>query len=114
MQRPGWSEQDMAALRLGAFKKSPEQLEAIERVKDWTREHFRLTEDVPVLVSEIACTLPDCAPLETVVAFWTETGDRHHFKIFKPVQAVVAEDVPAHWLDDGLFATANGIGCACC
>jgi hypothetical protein len=103
----------VAAFGFGVTKKSPEHFEALERVKVWTRERFRIPDEAPVLVSELACTLPDCAPLETVVAFWTETAERHHFKIFKPVQSVVPEDLPAHWLDDDRFAM-NGADCACC
>ncbi len=103
----------MAAFGFNANKKSPEHLQALERVKVWTRERFRIPDEAPVLVSELACTLPDCAPLETVVAFWTEDAERHHFKIFKPVQCVVPEDLPAHWIDDSRFAM-NGAGCACC
>jgi nitrate reductase delta subunit len=102
----------MAFMRLGA-NKSPEQTEALERVKGWTRQRFRIPDEAPVLVSELACTIPGCAPLETVVAFWTEDAERHHFKVFKPVQAVQPDDLPAAWLDDALFAM-HGNGCACC
>jgi hypothetical protein len=100
------------ALRLGAAKKSPECLRAIEQVKSWTRERFQIPSDAPILVSELACALPGCAPLETVIAFWTETGDRHHFKIFKPVQAVAPDDLPSSWMSDALFSA--GSGCPCC
>jgi hypothetical protein len=41
-----------------------------------------------------SCTRPDCAPLETIVTFWTEDGERNHFKIFKPMQAIVPDDLP--------------------
>ena len=52
-------------------------------------------------------------PLETMVAFWTESGERHHFKIFKPVKEVTVEDFPAEWIDDAVFL--QGIeGCPCC
>lgn len=103
----------MQPLKLGAFKKTPELLQALERVKLWTRARFELSDDVPVLVSELACNRPNCAPLETLVAFWTENGERHHFKIFKPAQAVVMDDLPVTWLADSLFA-GDGIRCACC
>ena len=59
------------------FKKATEGTDPLERVKEWTRERFKLAGDVPVLVAEIACGLPGCPPLETVVVFWTE-GDRRH------------------------------------
>jgi hypothetical protein len=120
---------------LGSFKKSPEHLEALDRVKEWTRECFTLSQDTVILISEIACSLPGCPPLETVVAFWTE-GDkrravhslrspqevhsrpqeehrRHHFKIFKPVEEVVNDDLPFYWMIDALVVP-DGIGCECC
>jgi nitrate reductase delta subunit len=105
----------MAAFGFAARKKGPEHLEALERVKVWTRERFRIPDEAPVLVSELTCTVPGCAPLETVVAFWTETAERHHFKVYKPVQAVLLEDLPHFWIDDGRFALDGaGTDCACC
>jgi hypothetical protein len=94
--------------RLGGFKDSPEHLAAIARVQDWTRDRFTLPEEAPVLVSQLACGVPGCPPLETVVAFWTESGDRHHFKIFKAVVEVVLDDIPPAWLKDSLFAFEGG------
>jgi nitrate reductase delta subunit len=70
-------------------------------------------EEAPILVSELTCTRPGCVPLETMIAFWTESGERHHFKIFKPVKEVMFEDFPAEWIDDAVFL--QGIeGCPCC
>jgi nitrate reductase delta subunit len=97
----------IGALRLGAFKTNPEHLRALDRVGVWTRERFGLPEDAAVLVSEVACTRPGCPPLETVVAFWTESDRRHHFKVFKPVEAVGLNDLPPRWLRDALFATGE-------
>ena len=109
----------MAAFGFNANRKTPEHLQALERVKVWTRARFGIPDEAPVLVSELTCTVPDCAPLETVVAFWTEDAERHHFKIFKPVASVMPEDLPVHWIDDSRFAMdgardSAGIGCACC
>jgi hypothetical protein len=100
-------------LRLGAFKKTPEHLQAIERVQAWTRERFSLPEEAPVLASELACTVPGCPPLETVIAFWTENGERRHFKVFKPVEQVVLDDLPPAWLKDSL-CSIEGEGFGCC
>jgi nitrate reductase delta subunit len=100
-------------LRLGAFKKTPEHRAAIERVQEWTRERFTLPQDAPVLASELACTVPGCPPLETVVAFWTESGERRHFKVFKPVEQVVEDDLPPAWLKDSL-CSIEGEGFSCC
>ena len=101
------------SLRIGGLNKDPAHLNALAKVKGWTRERFHIPKEAPVLVSELVCTVPGCAPLETVVAFWMESGDRHHFKIYKPVKEVVPEDLPAAWIDDALFS--QGIeGCPCC
>jgi hypothetical protein len=89
------------------LKKGPAQVEAIERVRAWTRERFKLADDVPVVVAEVACGLPGCPPLETVVAFWTADDKRHQFKLFKPVQEVVQDDLPFAWLLDSLVASVD-------
>jgi hypothetical protein len=98
---------------LGFVKKSPDHLKALERIKEWTRARFKLPEDAAIMVTELTCTLPGCAPLETVVAFWTETDKRHHFKVFKPVEAVVEDDLPPSWLKNSLAETEI-FGCPCC
>jgi len=89
------------------------RLEAAESLKDWTRERFALLERETVLVTERDCALPGCPPRETVVAFWTADGTRHHFKVFKPMEDVAREDLPPAWLKDAL-ALSEGIECACC
>jgi len=102
-------------LRLGGFKKSPEHSRAVELVQSWTRERFSLAADAPILVSELACANPGCPPLQTVVAFWTEAGDRHHFKVLKPIETIAAGDIPREWIDDALFTEGvGGAGAGCC
>lgn len=96
---------------LGFIKKSPEHSQAFGRVREWTRERFKLAEDAAILVAEVACTLPGCAPLETVVAFWVDER-RHHFKVFKPVAVVESDDLPFAWQKESL-AMSEG-GCDCC
>jgi len=97
---------------LRSIRKSPDQRRALRRVKDWTRERFRLPEDTAVLVTEIACGLPGCPPLETVVAFWTEGDRRHQFKVFKPVAEVVEDDLPPTWMKNALLGN-DGLGDCC-
>jgi nitrate reductase delta subunit len=82
-------------------------------VKAWTRVRFKLPDEATLLVAELACALPGCPPIETVVAFWTDTDKRHHFKIFKPVAEVVADDLPPAWLKHAL-AVPEGGDCECC
>lgn len=98
---------------LGSFRKAPDKLAALERVKEWTRARFRLPEDAAILVSEVACSVPGCPPLETVVAFWTEGDKRHQFKAFKPPEEVTQDDIPFDWLMDSLHEPDTNY-CACC
>lgn len=98
---------------LGTFRKSPEHIDVLNRVEAWTRTRFALTPDEAVLVAELACTLPGCPPLETVVAFWTVGGTRHHFKIFKRADEVVNDDLPYAWQKSTL-AVPEGFDPSCC
>jgi len=97
----------------GFARKGTANREFLARVRQWTRERFRLGEDDSVFVAEVACSVPGCPPLETVVAFWTEQTKRHHFKIFKPVAEVGADDLPPSWMKDALL-DIEGVYCSCC
>ena len=92
---------------------TPAQTAAFDRVQAWVRERFSLAPDNAVLVSEVVCVLPGCPPLETVIAFWTGNAVRHHYKVFKPVQHVVLDDLPPYWMKDAL-AVAPDWACDCC
>jgi hypothetical protein len=100
-----------AARRDFGFKKGPAHVEALDRVRAWTRERFKLADALPVVVAEVACGLPGCPPLETVVAFWTEDDRRHQFKLFKPVAEVVQDDLPFAWLKGALVSTVEDECC---
>lgn len=100
-------------LALGVSKQGPEQREALRRVKAWTRERFGLPDDAAILVAEVACGIPGCPPLETVVAFWTQNDRRHHCKVFKPAREIVPDDLPPAWMKDRLIET-DIFGCPCC
>ena len=97
---------------LGFTKKGAAHGAALDRVRAWTRERFRLPEEAAILVAEINCAVPGCPPLETVIAFWADER-RHHFKIFKPVADVVSDDLPPAWLKDALVVP-DGFECDCC
>jgi nitrate reductase delta subunit len=86
--------------------------EALERVRVWVQQRFALPEDAAISVAELACKLPGCPPLETVVTFW-ENGQAHHFKLFKRVREVTFDDLPFAWLKDTLVLP-EGFGCECC
>ncbi len=97
---------------LAPANKSPEHLAALDRVREWTRSRFKLADDTAILVSEIACNLPGCPPLETAVAFWSD-DKRHHFKLFKQVSEVAYDDLPYTWMKDELVVP-EGFNCECC
>jgi hypothetical protein len=97
---------------LGAPKPGAAHFEALDRVKEWTRERFKLADDAVIVVAQVACSVPGCPPLETVVAFWRD-GARHQFKLFKQPEQVVPDDLPYSWLMKSLEA-AEGAGFDCC
>ncbi len=88
-----------------------EAVAATRRVKAWTRARFSLDEDVAIMVSEVACGLPGCPPLETIVAFWTAPDRRHQFKVFKRVAEVVEDDLPPYWMKDAIISDGD---LSCC
>jgi hypothetical protein len=108
-----WADTGASGAGFGAARKGPGHLEAVERLKDWTRGRFALALDETVLVAEIASAVPGFPPIETTVAFWTVDGARHHFRVFKPVEGVDEDDLPPAWLKDSL-ALSEGVDCACC
>ena len=98
---------------LGTFKKSPDHRDALDLIATWTRARFKLAPEEAVMVSEIACALPGCPPLETVVTFWTVDQIRHHFKIFKRAVEVKDDDLPYAWMKPAL-AVPEGFDPSCC
>ena len=97
---------------LAFTRKSPEHSAALDRIRDWVRGRFRLADDAAVLVAEVACAVPGCPPLETVIAFWSDER-RHHFKVFKPVAEVTEHDLPPYWMKRAL-AVSDDFECECC
>ena len=97
---------------LGSPKKSPQHAQALERVREWVRERFKLSPEAAIMVAEVECNLPGCPPLETAVAFW-ENEQRHHFKLFKAVEEVTFDNLPYAWMKDSLIVP-EGFGCECC
>jgi nitrate reductase delta subunit len=96
---------------LAFSKKGPEHTAALHRVRESVRERFALG-DTAILVAEMACAVPGCPPIETVIAFWSEE-QRHHFKVFKPVAEVTEDDLPPRWFKRAL-AVPDDYECGCC
>jgi len=89
------------------------RLDAVDRVKDWTRVRFRLNERDLVMVSEVASRVPGHPPLQTAVSFWTGERERHHFTVFKRVEDVLEDDIPPAFMKAAL-ALSEGVTCSCC
>jgi hypothetical protein len=96
---------------LAFAKKSPEHVAALHRVREWVRERFALGGEA-IMVAEVACAIPGCPPVETVIAFWCGEK-RHHFKVFKPLAEVTGDDLPPSWLRPAL-AVSDDFQCECC
>ena len=96
---------------LAFARKSPEHSAALDRVREWARERFALGE-AAILVAEVACAVPGCPPVETVIAFWSEER-RHHFKVFKRVAEIMPDDLPPRWYKRAL-AVPDDFECDCC
>ena len=90
-----------------------DHLDAVERVKDWTRSRFELDESAIVMVTEADGKLPGYPPRQTAVSFWIDGNSRHHFTVFKRVEDVIEEDIPPAFLKDAL-ALSEGAACSCC
>jgi len=112
----GWfpkpADPNEAEASLGAPRNSAEYFQALEQVRGWVRKRFGLSDEAAIMVSEVACNLPGCPPLETVVAFW-ENEQRHHFKLFKQLREVGFDDLPYAWMKESLIVP-EGFGCECC
>ena len=100
-----------AATMLRPAHRDPNHLRALDRVREWVRERFSLGEGA-ILVAEVACAVPGCPPIETVIAFWSDER-RHHFKVFKPVAQVTESDLPPRWYKPAL-AVPDDFECSCC
>ncbi len=86
---------------------------AQKRVEAWTHARFSLGPSGIAMAAEIACVVPGCPPIETVVAFWGEDDVRYRFKVFKPIAAVSEDDIPFAWLKPALLDEED-LGLACC
>ncbi|MBI2899038.1 MAG: hypothetical protein HYY17_02565 [Planctomycetes bacterium] len=63
------------------------------QIKEWVRAHFKVPEAIPVLVTEIRCDQPGCAPVETIIAILDPAG-RQQWKSPRPMREVRKEDIP--------------------
>ena len=63
------------------------------QIKQWVRDHLKLPAEVTILVAEIFCDMPGCAPVETHVAVLRDTG-RDQYRLMLPMKEVIKQDIP--------------------
>lgn len=96
---------------LKTASRNAEHVAAIRQIKAWTRERFSLSDDVSVMVAEVACGMPGCPPLETIVTFWTSPEARHVFKAFKPAREMTLDDLPPYWMKNAIISDSENPNC---
>jgi hypothetical protein len=62
-------------------------------VKQWVRDHFYLSDDVTVMVTELQCSEPGCPPLETVIAIMGAENSKIQYKLHKSLAEITRADV---------------------
>mmetsp|Transcript_52483 Transcript_52483/g.87071 ORF Transcript_52483/g.87071 Transcript_52483/m.87071 type:complete len:107 (+) Transcript_52483:52-372(+) len=74
-------------------KKKNNNTRYLKAVRQWVENTLpQDLADVTVMVNELQCYEPGCAPVETVVTL-LDSAKPLAFKIFKPVREVLPEDV---------------------
>ena len=68
-------------------------LERARRIKKALREALRLSDDMTVTVTELACLEEGCAPVETAIGLLRPDAPQLQCKLDKPMDAVDAEDL---------------------
>lgn len=69
--------------------------EQAERIRNWVRTIWALSDDTTVMVTELECREPGCPPIETVIALLEGPGQTRQFKVHKSAQDVDRKDVEA-------------------
>jgi hypothetical protein len=107
-----WADSRQAGSPFARTGTDAARVDAVERVKEWTAQRFGLGERDTIVVSERSRETPGFPPRETVVAFWSADGTRHHFNVFRRIEEVAESDIPPSWLRASL--ANNGFDCDCC
>lgn len=103
----------MASYKLGTARKDDAQRAALRRIKQWTRARFSLTDDELAMVTQEETRLPGAPPVHTLIVFQCADGLKRHYRIFKPAEDVLEDDLPPAWMKDALI-TPEGYQCSCC
>ena len=72
--------------------RSPADPAQVSRIKAWAQELLTTDPAVPMLVTELRCTEPGCAPLETVIALLSGLCTVQ-YTVHKPLSDVCRDDL---------------------
>jgi len=64
-----------------------------KRIKQWVRQNWSLPQALTVMVSELQCAEPGCAPRETIIAIFNAGGVSHQSKLHKALTEVTEKDI---------------------
>lgn len=70
-------------------------------IKAWIRTAFSLSDDIVIVVSEIACREEDCPDIETVIGIMRPGEAIEALRIHKPVSEIAHDDIVALTMDAG-------------
>ena len=68
---------------------------AASRIREWATELWTLPPATAITVTELRCSEPGCAPIETVVVIASGPGQTFQRKVHKPAGHVTREDLIA-------------------
>lgn len=71
------------------------------KVKGWITQRLQLTDADLVTVAELACHEPDCPPVETVMTVHGSDGERHSWRLHKPIAKIEEPDIEKALLQGG-------------
>ena len=63
----------------------------IKQVKEWIYQAFQLDEEISISLSQLQCTEPGCAPIETVINLMTNPVQQ--YKIHKSIAEIEYSDI---------------------
>lgn len=74
------------------FQQKPKSDPAkVAQLKAWIAEAWSLNPDIPISVSQLACSEPGCPPIETAITLMSSPSEQ--YKIHKPLEAIEQADV---------------------
>lgn len=76
------------------FTKQNDKAESFsQKVKQFTRIVFKISENDMIMVSELSCAEPFCPDVMTLIAFWGENNQRKEYRIYKQMRFITEYDV---------------------